>query len=191
MKKAEILKLCKNYYIAVGDEAISLSREDEGLLIMPALIGYENDGATYVLSESDGTLNVSFFGAEGGNLDTVSSKYAEGDYIYVREAYWKDNEKVRFFADFVPGEGFLRNKVMPARFMPKSAARTFLKIKDVFLRRLKHLDMIALKKMGFSKFDDLFARYDEKLSEREYEFSRSELNPYVFVYEYEKVDLYD
>ena len=187
MNRTEILELCKKYYIASGKGAVRIAGGESCIIVRPALIGFENEDVTYIRSETDGVLSVSFFGKEGYNLTSVSSEYAEGDYIYVREAYWKENGKVRYFSDFVPGDSFIRNKVIAGRFMPKATARLFLKVKKVGLRRLKCFGFDEIHKYGFNNFEEFFAEYDSALSEREYEFSSSKDNPYVFVYVCERI----
>ncbi len=190
MTKNEILQSCTNYLIADTALAGDLHTTYKTNIIKPALVGVNNDGVTFKSSEEDDGLYVNFYSSDGLNCANILSRYREGEYIYIREPYTKDNGYVEYHADIIGKlrQGCLKiRKLTSGRFMKKEDARTFFKITKVSVMRLYDTKANELHAFGYRSFKKFFEIYDVSLSEREYEFCRSEFNPYVFVYEIERV----
>ncbi len=183
MTRNELIGMCSNYYIASGELVFDMRFRKTMCIATPAATGVDNTHLEPRTEEDDGKLNVTFFGADGLNALTTHSRYAKGDYVYVREAYYKKDGEVHYKADNGYDAYQNREKVISARYMPKSLARIFFLVEVVKLRRIKDIRLDEIKRFGFANFTPFFNAYDASLSEREWEYSRSELNPYVFIYE--------
>ena len=129
----------------------------------------------------------------------IPCKHNTGDILYVRET-WLENapggvSKYFYKAD-APEEVILQAKAFgykwrPSIFMPKDAARLFLKVEGVRveqLQEIKYSDCIAegipyeqYEKVIREKFKELWDRINGK----KYPWKS---NPYVWVYEFERVD---
>lgn len=190
MTKTDLMNMFRKYHISSSGEAERIAYGSCSMLVMPALTKFDNKDVTYIegYEESDAGLTVCFFSPEGGNLEAVVSDYAEGDIIYIREAYYIVDGKVKYFTDFGPEDFNNRHYFISARYMPRHAARSFVKIKSVRLCRLHDLTMQDLHKLGYRSYDLYFREWDSCLSEKQWEFCRSEHNPFVFVYEVEHID---
>ncbi len=188
MTKSEILELCKKNFIAADREtAMRLKYNVRTKLAMPALVGVSNKALTHIQSEDNDGLHANFYGIDGLNCATVSSHYAAGDYVYVREPYFLSGNNVEYCVDNPRRCRFEKDKVISARYMKKSLARTFFKVRSVSLMRLHDIQCDEIHDFGFRDFDSFFRYYDSTLSEKQYEYSRSDFNPYIFVYEVERV----
>ena len=187
MTKEEILNLCKKYIIAPCVMAEKFASKTCRIIIKPALVGVDNRELTYIESKDNDGLHANFYNSDGQSVATVSSEYAIRDYVYVREPYFEDNGNIVFCADDPGRVVFGKKKMVSARYMKKELARSFFRIIDVRLCRLHDLTCKELHGMGFRSFDFAFREYDADLSEKQFEFSRSEFNPFVFIYEIESV----
>ncbi len=183
MTRNELTGMCKNYYIASSEMVFDMRYREKICIATPAATGVDNAQLVPRTGEDDGKLNATFFGADGLNALTTHSRYAVGDYVYVREAYYKKDGEVCYMADDGYDAYRHRDKVISARYMPKGLARIFFCVEAVRLERIKDIRLDELRKFGFSNFTPFFKAYDASLSEKEWEYSRSELNPYVYIYE--------
>lgn len=176
MKKEEIRQISTNYYIATTVMAEELKFCAKKCFAVPAAVGVDNSNLKFVSSEDEDGLHVTFYNEFGLNSLTVTSRYAKGEYIYVREPYFIDEKKVCYACDD-PMRCFReKGKMMAARYMPKKHARTFLKVSGVCLKRMNEIDVQELERFGFNNYLRLFSVYDAGLSENEYEYSCSEKN---------------
>jgi len=120
-------------------------------------------------------LKVPFDGGRAGRtVHRHFPDYAVGDRLYVKEALQRSSEKPPYWATYktdskVVLDGYdekrqwesddadeWKNKVIPARYMPRSAARTFIEITDVRCERIQeiiYLDILA-EGCSFDKTDD-------------------------------------
>ena len=95
----------------------------------------------------------------------VSAKHAVGDQLYVKEALKgsidHDGTWARYKTDnlmVITRGGYRRwesddgkpwkNKVIPARYMPRSAARTFIEITDVRCERVQDISVVDIEAEG-------------------------------------------
>ena len=143
--------------------------------------------------------------------------YQPGDILYVRETFCKwINGKHYFKADPIPMDKSIREDVKwrPSIHMPKEAARIFLKISDVRVERLQDITEEQAEKEGATKspftnptmrfantamqvnsqakyingfkeiwYDTLPKQYTDNITYQG--------NPYVWVYEFERVNVDD
>lgn len=146
----------------------------------------------------------------GGSVQYAKPPYAAGDYLYVRET-WSEVETVNgvpfyiykadhsvIYAD--SNHGF--KKWHPSIHMPKEAARIFLKVTDVRVERLQDITEEQARKEGcphgplfegdtseiqaLSKFPRLWNSTIKKQDLDKYGW---DANPYVFVIEFERVEV--
>ena len=122
----------------------------------------------------------------------INSPYKPGDILYVRETYAKHDDIKGYLYKATASE-FEDNLVKwrPSRYMPRSAARIFLRVTDVRVERVKDIsgrdacaEGIEIKKFGNRKhdFEEL---WDSLNAKRGYSWDS---NPWCWVYEFERVD---
>lgn len=133
-----------------------------------------------------------------------------GDILWVRETHFKDAGRYMYFANYAKDEKFYRNgqevkiRWVPSIHMPKEAARIFLRVKDVRVKRLQDIknyecvDEGAVKKPNITKRGDLvlhnrykeeFARlWDTTIKPADRERYGWEANPWVWVIEFERIE---
>lgn len=124
--------------------------------------------------------------------------YEPGDILYVRET-WTVKE-------FYDGEGDTYNKLVkyahdkwvPSLFMPKEAARIFLKVTDVRVERLQDMDKMDALKEGIdnrlcinlshalTKFKKL---WNSTIKKSDIDLYGWDANPWVWVIEFERIEV--
>lgn len=184
MTKNDLLNLSKKYLIASADMAGKLHDEKISAIALPA---FENElyYTHFAMHQDEDGLYIQFFNDEGQLIKQTKSHYTTDNYVYVREPYWVDGCEVKYFAEFCPGNLFIRTKVTSAKYMKKLHTRTFLRITSVSVKRICELSYHELSKLGFKSVLDYLDFFDEQLGEEKYEAYRSFNNPYVFYYEFE------
>ncbi len=137
----------------------------------------------------------------------VQSKFTEGDILWVRETFFEYHCEFIFKSDYEPD--FYRNiKWKPSIFMPRKAARIFLKVTNVRVERLQDIseeDAIAegvasafpASDMKFAKDLDWviprpflhhqfsFLILWQKINGKKHPWKS---NPWVWVYEFERIE---
>lgn len=129
-------------------------------------------------------------------------KYKVGDILYVRETWHKDIDRYMYKANYTKHEKFymdgneIKLKWKPSIHMPKEAARIFLKVTDVRVEKLqdikngwKFAEEGIIEEHGFrsemaNEFIDL---WDGAIKKQNIETFGWDANPYVWVYEFERV----
>ena len=113
----------------------------------------------------------------GGHVKFVSVPFEVGDILYVRETFAvgkiesgeeSDGSERLYISqcdgenDIIPKEYAIRNNIgvdnviwKPSLFMPKEAARIFLKVTDVRVERLQDITEEQVIKEGISPYDDI------------------------------------
>lgn len=150
------------------------------------------------------------FAIEGeGAVFPVFPRYQPGKVYYVKEALINGNGSAYYKADnklVRTNKGPRRWKrddgtpwkpnVIPAIYMPKSAARTFIKILDVECERLHDISVKDIKAEGvvipgspIARYETLMRKAWRKLWNECNGKGAWELNPWVFVYEFETVEV--
>lgn len=128
------------------------------------------------------------------------SKYQIGDILYVRETFARGtaSDKQFFYKanDLTNGKG-KTIKWKPSIFMPKEAARIFLKITNVRLERIEDISPQDCISEGISLEGQKYIRADMKARAMFFELWDSinkkrgygrDNNPWVFVYDFERIE---
>lgn len=126
------------------------------------------------------------------------SKYKVGDIMYVRET-WQDDRI--YTHDSTPGKYFYKAdgdvdcyKWRPSIHMPKEAARIWLKVTDVRVERLQDImkdppgPNNQIVKEGCRYGCDFIALWDSTIKKSELPIYGWDANPWVFVYEFERIE---
>ena len=184
MTKNDLLNLSKKYLIVSADMAEKIHDNKLSAIALPAFehdLNYEH----FAVLQDEDALHIQLFDKNGLLLRQIKSHYTADNYVYVREPYWLDNGEVKYFAQFCPGNLFIKAKVMPGKYMKKIHSRSFLHIKSVSCKRLSEINGHELSKLGFKSILDYLDFYDNQLGEERYGAFRSYMNPYIFYYEFE------
>jgi hypothetical protein len=77
----------------------------------------------------------------------VKMPICEGDILYIREAWWKNNDRYYYLVDYDLPELVKKQlnkgcKCRPSIHMPKEAARIFLKVTNVRVERLQDISFL-------------------------------------------------
>jgi hypothetical protein len=151
------------------------------------------------------------------SIGKIKCHYEVGDVLWAKETfipkYFKDGTPL-YRADDNNIVDALRNigedigeKWKPSIYMPKTICRIFLKVKSVRIERLMDIGEDDAKKEGVTLLPNgSYRNYHEEESEQNYMYTKEakvsfatlwesingkgtwEFNPYVFVYEYEKIE---
>lgn len=125
----------------------------------------------------------------------IKPQYHLGDILYVRETWAKDS-----FGHYVyktDYEGTLLSpdwKWKPSIHMPKEAARIWLKVTDVRVERLQDIMKDApgpdnqIVREGCRYGCDFIALWDSTIKKSERNLYGWDANPWVFVYEFERIE---
>jgi len=149
----------------------------------------------------------SFISDEFGEIP-IKSKYKTEDILWVRETWvWEgetkytDIQQIGWFfykADFNEGEG--PTKWKPSIFMPKEAARIFLEVTNVRVEKVQDIseeDAMseginlpnyaeqAIKDVKYPEPSEIFMELWDSINGKKYPWSS---NPWVFVYEFKKIE---
>lgn len=140
------------------------------------------------------------------NLCPYEPPYQPGDILYVREAFYRDENCILYKADNEKLTGY-RNmsgedvsvKWRPSIHMPKEAARIWLKVTDVRVERLQEITADSIRNEGLSSLAVHCG--DMEIALKEWEnlwnstIKKSDLdrygwnaNPYVWVIEFERCE---
>lgn len=184
MTKSDLMNLSKKYLIVNYSVASKLHDGKISAITLPA---FENEleFKHFAVHQDEDALYLQFFDEGGAIIKQVKSHYNSDDYVYVREPYFVQDGEVKYYADFCPGNYFIREKLTPGKFMKKIHSRTYLHIKSVSCRRFSEINAQELSKLGFDSVLDYADFYDTELGEKRYEAFKSYNNPYVFYYEFE------
>ena len=137
-----------------------------------------------------------------------NAPYKVGDILYVRETWseWTDGYVYKAWSSPFPQPG--KASVMkwhPSLHMPKEAARIFLKVKDVRVKRLQNMNEVNTAKEGirtdvqthrlddpdfienFGGIDKFKVLWDSTINKSDVELYGWDANPYVWVIEFEVI----
>lgn len=148
--------------------------------------------------ESDGTA-IAYIDQETGDSykPWEVCRFKKGDYLYVRETWdylegWKIGDPSIVGKYFYRADGDFRpcswkSNWRPSIHMPKEAARIFLKVTNVLVERLQDIDDDGVVSEGLeigAPFDELWDRTIKKSDLDRYGW---DVNPWVFVIEFERI----
>ncbi len=120
-------------------------------------------------------------------------RYKPGDYLYVRETFFKAKDTYYYKADdkhlalnsLLGGKEFF--KWHPFIHMPKEAARIFLRVTDVRVERLKDMTADSAMSEGFTDWNDVVRVWDSTIPPKDRDKYCWAANPWVWVIGFEKV----
>ncbi|NRT76326.1 hypothetical protein [Clostridium beijerinckii] len=143
--------------------------------------------------------------------ERIKAPYLPGDILYVRETWMmqsmsNSDKKAKFLFKAEPNERLkevilssdryedlikyaYKNGWQPSLFMPKEAARIFLKVTDVRVERIQDITEEQIKKEGIREefpplAEDAFRELWDSTT-KDYKWS---LNPWVWVIEFERIE---
>lgn len=135
------------------------------------------------------------------SLCEISMPICKGDYLYVRETFnsdWCDSVIYKADGGSAKDAGYAKEpKWKPSIFMPKSAARILLKVTDVRVERLQDIDNAGIQAEGIDidcpemiafnqgMFADL---WDSTVNKSDFDKYGWNANPWVWIYEFERVN---
>ena len=137
-------------------------------------------------------------------------RYQQDDIIFVKETYAigrvdageLPDGRAEWFISQCPGEDDIIPKEWaisqgigiedvtwrPAVNMPLKAARIFLRVNNVYPLYLRDLRRVQIKRMGYKTIEELTEAWDKNLSKKDKWLYRWEKGPWVWVYEFERVE---
>lgn len=134
-------------------------------------------------------------------LVPYEAPYKVGDILYVRETWLKADDGYHYRADATYTSEEQRKeygyKWKPSIHMPKVAARIFLKVSNVKVKKLQEMQYEDFQVEGavairFSTEEELKKSFveiwDGTLTKEKLEMYSWDVNPYVFVIEFERVE---
>ena len=165
----------------------------------------------YIEAKKELVISVHHEGDDDITLCRYSLPFAEGDIMWVRETwqevlYWVEHGYDHRSSKYIykaTGEEFKRegSKWKPSIHMPKDACRLFLKVKRVWIEKLKDISKEDARDEGILGNSHSYLDYIHKTLIHEnptYSFKSLwqkingngswDENPYVFCYEFEKTD---
>ena len=135
-----------------------------------------------------------------GNNEICNKKpqFKPGDILYVRETWapWSRTEglmpKIHYKTD---GEDLFRVKWRPSIHMPKEAARIFLKVEDVRLKRLQDITQpeakaegCAVGEWGLEPIIEFSKLWNSTIKKSDLDTYGWDANPWVWVIEFERIE---
>jgi hypothetical protein len=147
----------------------------------------------------NGKVVFNWYGETVGGFE-VKPKYQPGDILWVRETWFENEECLLYKAskyentkEYHGRNGWVQIKWRPSIFMPREAARIFLKVTNVRVERLQDITEDEAIKEGAKAYGQnncsgtsariAFAEiWDKTTTEHEWR-----TNPWVWVYEFERI----
>lgn len=132
-------------------------------------------------------------GIEDGHGREIKPKYQPGDILWVRETWatvssgiieYKATYKEPYTGSAEVDHIGNKIKWRPSIFMPREAARIFLKVKEVSVERLIDISDSDVVNEGFQTKNDFFALWDKLNYHRGFGVAN---NPFVWKIEFERV----
>jgi hypothetical protein len=169
------------------------------------IIGTSSDDGVVFNSVSFGYGNINDINS-AEIKERIKAPYMPGDILYVRETWLKGDDGYHYKANSTSSSEIVRKeygyKWKPSIHMPKIAARIFLKVTDVRVEKLQDVKNSDAINEGFCDSDNLnehgelltargnFSRlFDSTLKKEQLKEYGWNANPWVWVIEFETVDL--
>ncbi len=128
-----------------------------------------------------------YFYHEDGKEISIKSRYAVGEVVYIKEAWWEDSGDIYYKADCptMPTNMFFeKGKWKSPLFLPEIFARTFIQITDVRPERLNSMTENDAHIEGVDNLVTFMLLWDRLNKKRGYEWKK---NCWVWVLEFQKV----
>lgn len=130
----------------------------------------------------------------------LSCKYGVSDILYVRETWCKydedhviDGVKYAYKANATPVSEEARNELgykwKPSIHMPKEAARIFLRVTDVRVERLQEIKKTGVEVEGCCCLPLFIHVWNSTVKKSDLELYGWQANPWVWVIEFERVEV--
>ena len=120
----------------------------------------------------------------------VKPKYQPGDILWVRETWFENEECLLYKAskyentkEYHGRNGWVQIKWRPSIFMPRAAARIFLKVKNVKVERLQDITDADILAEGFKCREDFIVFWNILNEKRGHGWNK---NDWVYAYTFEK-----
>ena len=127
--------------------------------------------------------------------------FKPGDILWVRETWHKDAGRYMYRANYSKDEKFYRNgqeveiRWSPSIHMPKEAARIFLRVKDVWVERLRDIHEKyepgpghPVTQEGLNYTCDFIATWENTIKPADRDRYGWNANPWVWVIKFERCD---
>jgi len=121
---------------------------------------------------------------------THRAKYQPGDVLWVRETWFENEECLLYKAskyentkEYHGRNGWVQIKWRPSIFMPRAAARIFLKVKNVKVERLQDITDADILAEGFKCREDFIVFWNILNEKRGHGWNK---NDWVYAYTFEK-----
>ena len=118
--------------------------------------------------------------------------YQPGDILWVRETWngdWCDHYIYKADGGSAKAAGYAAEpKWRPSIYMPKEAARLFLRVKEVSVERLREISALSAMDEGVTDWDDFVRLWNTTIKSADLPLYGWEANPWVWVISFEKMD---
>lgn len=120
-----------------------------------------------------------------GTDKVIRLPFLPGDILWVRETWAKDPFGDRYiYPTEVPGAG---QKWRPSIHMPREAARIFLRVKDVQVKRLRDFEDMPVECEGCANFIQFITLWDRTLKPADRPVYGWDANPWVWAISFERI----
>lgn len=130
----------------------------------------------------------------GGSIQCVKPpyRYAPGDILYVRETWKKAPKGYYYYEDWQRNDIADVTKWKPSIYMPKEAARIWLKVTDVRVERLQDMTDDDAEAEGYFDYTStalgFFDVWDSTIKKSDLNCYGWDANPWVWVIEFERCE---
>ena len=118
--------------------------------------------------------------------------YQPGDILWVRETWngdWCDHYIYKADGGSAKAAGYVAEpKWRPSIYMPKEAARLFLRVKEVSVERLREISALSAMDEGVTDWNDFVRLWNTTIKSADLPLYGWEANPWVWVISFEKMD---
>lgn len=137
----------------------------------------------------------------GGSIQYVKPpyRYAPGDILYVRETWKKAPKGYYYYEDWQRNDIADVTKWKPSIYMPKEAARIWLKVTDVRVERLQEITIDGIRNEGLSSMavhagdmeiamEEWKSLWNSTIKKPDINHYGWDANPWVWVIEFERCE---
>lgn len=190
----EMVKAILDDRKTVTRRVVKVENDSEYMDIINTFGSNENLNSAVFIYFKSWNLNTPSEGETVYRYTEVKLPYQEGDILYVRETFDEYTGGYCYKADWQGVVG----KWKPSIHMPKAAARLFLKVTNVRVERLHEINKEDYVKEGitnnfiehmYTSVMDWMILWDSTIKEKDLDKYGWKANPYVWVIEFERVEV--